>query len=182
MFPEVGRQFLQQRAAGKLVPEPLPPSQAETSAVSQNTAPTEFNITLHGESYHVRITGAGHKQEGRRHFYLTLDGQPEEILLETLDQILLTGGAAGTIKGGSKEGVRPAASKPGHVSVSMPCVVVEVKVVEGDRVTTGIPVLVTEAMKMESEIHAPVSGRVTHVYVAKGDRVMPGEALIEIEA
>ena len=181
MFPEVGRQFLQQRASGELVPEPLLPSQPETSSAAQEAAPTEFNISLHGESYHVRITGAGHDSEGQRHFYLTLDGQPEEILLETLDELLLTGGAAGAIKPGGKEGARPIASKPGHVSVSMPCVVLEVMVAEGDRVEAGKAALVIEAMKMESEIHAPVSGTVTQVYVAKGDRAMPGEALIEIE-
>lgn len=181
MFPEVGRQFLQQRAAGELVPEPLLPIQPEASSVAQDAAPTEFNISLHGESYHVRITGAGHKNEGQRHFYLTLDGQPEEILLETLDELLLTGGAAGAIRPGGKEGARPAASKPGHVSVSVPCAVVDVKVAEGERVEAGKAVLVIEAMKMESEIHAPVSGVVTHVYVAKGDRAMPGEALIEVD-
>jgi pyruvate carboxylase subunit B len=64
----------------------------------------------------------------------------------------------------------------------MPCAVVEVRVGVGDRVEGGTPVLVTEAMKMETEAHAPISGIVSHVYVAKGDRVVPGEALIEIEA
>jgi pyruvate carboxylase subunit B len=37
-------------------------------------------------------------------------------------------------------------------------------------------------MKMETEAHAPISGVVSQVYVTKGDRVVPGEALIEIEA
>ena len=76
----------------------------------------------------LQVKGAGRKSEGRRYFYLTVDGQPEEIMVETLDQILLTGGANGAIKGSAKEGVRPPASRPGHVSVTMPCVVVEVRV------------------------------------------------------
>jgi len=183
MFPDVGRQFLQQRAAGELKPEPLEPATSEEPiSASPDAAPTEFNIAVHGEQYHVQVTGAGRKSEGKRYFYLTVDGQPEEIMVETLDQILLTGGATGAIKGSAKEGVRPPASRPGHVSVTMPCVVVEVRVTVGDRVAAGTPVLVTEAMKMETEAHAPISGVVSQLYVAKGDRVVPGEALIEIEA
>ena len=63
----------------------------------------------------------------------------------------------------------------------MPGAIVDVLVKEGDEVAAGDPVLVTEAMKMETEVHAPISGRVTAVNVAKGDSVNPDEALIEIE-
>jgi pyruvate carboxylase subunit B len=42
-------------------------------------------------------------------------------------------------------------------------------------------VLVTEAMKMETEIQAPIDGTVIAVNVTKGDSVNPDDALIEIE-
>jgi pyruvate carboxylase subunit B len=42
-------------------------------------------------------------------------------------------------------------------------------------------VLVTEAMKMETEIQAPISGTVKDINVQKGDSVNPDESLIEIE-
>jgi pyruvate carboxylase subunit B len=35
-------------------------------------------------------------------------------------------------------------------------------------------------MKMETEVQAPVSGRVTAVYAQKGDSVNPDEVLVEI--
>jgi pyruvate carboxylase subunit B len=144
MFPEIGREFLQRRTAGELKPEPLEPASHEKPIIAgQDAVPTDFNIAVHGEQYHVRVTGAGRKGEGKRYFYLTVDGQPEEILVETLDEILLTGGATGAIKGSAKEGVRPPASKPGHVSVAMPCAVVEVRAAVGDRVEAGVPMLVT---------------------------------------
>jgi len=57
-----------------------------------------------------------------------------------------------------------------------------VLVAVGDKVNAGQPVLITEAMKMETEIQAPIAGSVKGVYVVKGDRVTPGEVLIEIEA
>jgi pyruvate carboxylase subunit B len=58
--------------------------------------------------------------------------------------------------------------------------VVEVLVKEGDSVTAGQGVMVIEAMKMEMEVHASVDGTVNAVYVEKGDRVTPGEILIDI--
>jgi len=42
-------------------------------------------------------------------------------------------------------------------------------------------VLITEAMKMETEVQAAIAAKVAAVQVAKGDRVHPGEILIEIE-
>ncbi len=176
MFPEVGRQFLEQRAAGTLHPEPLEPPPGDGP---QERAPTEFNIVLHGETYHVKITGAGHKGQPERHFYLTVDGVPEEALVETLDEVVLTGGAEGAV-GKAIAGRRPKPTEEGHVTTSMPGSIVEVLVKEGDEIEAGQPVLITEAMKMETEVQAPISGKVTGVYVQKGDAVNPDEVLVEI--
>ena len=177
MFPEIGRQFLEQRKAGTLVPEPLEPPPGNGP---QEAAPTEFNIVLHGETYHIKITGAGHKGQPERHFYLTVDGVPEEAIVETLDEVVLTGGAEGAV-GKAIAGRRPHPTEEGHVTTSMPGSIVEVLVKEGDEIEAGQPVLITEAMKMETEVQAPVSGKVTAVYVQKGDAVNPDEVLIEIK-
>ena len=53
---------------------------------------------------------------------------------------------------------------------------------EGDTVKAGQAVLITEAMKTETEVQAPIAGTVKAVHVAKGDRVNPGEVLTEVEA
>jgi pyruvate carboxylase subunit B len=63
----------------------------------------------------------------------------------------------------------------------MPGNIVDVLVREGDTVIAGQPVLITEAMKMETEVQAPIAGRVAGVYVQKGDAVNPDEALIDIQ-
>ena len=76
---------------------------------------------------------------------------------------------------------RKQATKEGQVTTSMPGNIVTVLVKEGDVVTAGQPVLVTEAMKMEAEVQAPIAGKIVGIFVAKGDRVTPGEVLIEIE-
>ena len=174
MFPDVGRDFLEQRASNSLVPEPLQPIIA---GGEHSPRPTEFNVTLHGETYHIQITGTGHRRQEERPFYLTVDGVPEEILVETLSELEVGSEAGHSSVKGSK---RPKASKSGDVTTSMPGTVVEVLVETGASVKAGDPVLVTEAMKMETEIQAPISGTVAAVHVEKGDSVNPDETLIEI--
>ncbi len=174
MFPDIGRKFLEEREAGTLQPEmllPIPDGTA-VSAASGEGVPTEFVIDVHGETYRVDITGVGVKGEGKRHFFLSIDGMPEEVVFEPLNNFV----------GGGSGGQRKQASGPGDVSTSMPGNVVDVLVKEGDVVKAGQPVLISEAMKMETEIQAPIAGKVKAVHVAKGDRVTPGDLLIEIEA
>ncbi len=178
MFPEIGRQFLQARRDGTLQPEPLQ-APSEEGGETPSTAPTEFNIFLHGDCYHVKVTGTGLKEESQRHFYFTVDGIPEEVRVETLSEIVLEGGAQGAVKS-SIAGKRPRPQGRGDVTTSMPGNIVDVLVREGDEVVAGQPLLVAEAMKMETEIQAPVSGVVEAVYVAKGDAVNPDETLIAI--
>jgi len=109
---------------------------------------------------------------------MTVDGVPEEILIETLSE-LENGDSEGGARSGSK---RPRPGKPGDVSTTMPGTVIDVLVEVGAGVQAGDPVLVTEAMKMETEIQAPIAGTVQAVHVAKGDSVNPDETLIEISA
>ncbi len=170
MFPDIGRKFLEERQAGTLQPEVLLPiPDASGQPVGGQGVPTEFVVDVHGESYRVDITGVSVKGEGKRHFYLAIDGMPEEVVFEPLNSYV-----------GGGEGQRRQASAPGDVSTNMPGNIVDVLVSEGDSVKAGQPLLVTEAMKMETEVQAPLSGVVKAVYVARGDRVNPGEVLIEI--
>lgn len=179
MFQDVGRQFLVARRDGKLNPEPLAAPLPSGVTAERRHSPAEFNLTLHGESYHVKMMGTGHKDRAERHFYLTVDGVPEEVVVETLDEVVLSGGTQGAIKATIK-GRRPKPKTLGDVTTSMPGNIVSVLVKVGDTVTSGQPVLVTESMKMETEIQAPIAGKVTELFVTKGDSVNPDETLIEI--
>ncbi len=167
MFPDLGREFLEQRASGTLEPEALLP--ADTGERPKTAMATEFKIDVHGESYEVAITGIGETGGGRRKIYLSMDGMPEEVIFESLNEYVAEKGEK-----------RQKATEPGHVTAPMPGNVVDVLVKVGDTVTTGQAVLVTEAMKMETEIHANVEGKILSVNVSKGDRITPGEVLMEI--
>ncbi|WP_010487758.1 sodium-extruding oxaloacetate decarboxylase subunit alpha [Pseudomonas sp. S9] len=172
MFPDIGRKYLEEREAGTLVPEvllPIPDGTGVATAGGEGV-PTEFVVDVHGESYRVDITGVGVKGDGKRHFYLSIDGMPEEVVFEPLNDF---------VAGSSDK--RKQAAGPGDVSTSMPGNIVDVLVKEGDSVKAGQSLLITEAMKMETEVQAPIDGTVKAVHVAKGDRVNPGEVLVEIE-
>ena len=190
MFPELGRNFLQERAADALKPEQLLPMGTNT-ACGPFYAANEFNVTLHGETYHIHVTGSGRPGEDARPFYVSVDGVPEEVLVETLAEIEVYGGPGGVATGSGKTkssgdkksvgGKRPRPSHQGHVTTAMPGTIVEVLVKTGQKVKAGDAVLVIEAMKMENEVQASISGTVIGVFVAKGDTVTPDEALVEIQ-
>jgi len=182
MFPDLAKTFLQERNAGTLKADPLLPKEAAATSTARY-APNEFNVTLHGETFHIKLTGSGHAGEEHRPFYVSVDGIAEEVIVETLSEIEVSGAKSNGKKKAATAGIsaRPRPSHEGCVSTAMPGSIVEVKVKAGDKVNAGDPVLVIEAMKMENEIQAPKSGVVIAVHVKKGDSVTPDETLLEIQ-
>ncbi|MDO8926266.1 MAG: sodium-extruding oxaloacetate decarboxylase subunit alpha [Sideroxyarcus sp.] len=185
MFPDLGKTFLQERNANTLKPEVLQPKEAATHT-TERYAPNEFKVTLHGETFHIKLTGSGHHGEEQRPFYVSVDGISEEVMIETLNEIEVSGGKQGGKKKAAAQqvggGNRPRPSHQGCVTTAMPGTIVDVKAKIGDKVEAGDGVLVIEAMKMENEIQAPLSGVVISVHVKKGDSVSPDETLVEIQA
>lgn len=184
MFPDLAKTFLQERNAGSLKPDPLLDKEAATASTPRYAA-NEFNVTLHGETFHIKLTGSGHRGEEQRPFYVSVDGIAEEVVVETLNEIEVSRGKGSekkkTNSTGNTASGRPRPSHEGCVTTAMPGSIVDVKVKAGDKVTAGDAVLVIEAMKMENEIQAPKSGIVVAVHVKKGDTVTPDESLLEIQ-
>jgi biotin carboxyl carrier protein len=71
--------------------------------------------------------------------------------------------------------------KSGTVSANIPGKVVTVEVSEGDSVTEGQVILILEAMKMQNEIQAPISGTVTVVHCEEGQAIEANIPLVVIE-
>lgn len=93
----------------------------------------------------------------------------------------------GDISGIAPVGAAPAvgsssASVAGGVPVKAPLAgnIFRVLVGPGQQVTEGTPVMVLEAMKMETDISAPTSGVVGSVNVKEGDSVAVGDILLTI--
>lgn len=182
LFPAAARDFFAERERGELRPEPLEPAPASGPAVAHelHLAPVEFNVTVHGETYHVRISGSGRKTDGRKPYYILVNDKLEEVHLEPIQEVL-TGVPEAPEPASIAAPKRPKPCKPGDVASPMPGRVVKVLVSHGDPVKTGDPVLIIEAMKMESRVQAPIDGRVTAMYVKDGDEIKTDETLIQLE-
>ncbi len=184
MFPDLANTFLKERNAGTLEPEELLDKE-EFSSNTNRYAPSEFNVTLHGETYHIKLTGSGNSAQHERPFHVVVDGISEEVLVETLDLIQVNNGDSQPSVSKDQNNNPKGKLRPTHdgcVTTAMPGTVIDVKVNVGDQVSAGDALIIIEAMKMENEIQAPKSGTVVGVHVAKGDSISPDTTLIEIQA
>jgi acetyl/propionyl-CoA carboxylase alpha subunit len=78
---------------------------------------------------------------------------------------------------------RPASATQHETANSpMPGQVLRILVQKGQKVKTGDPLVVLEAMKMEQTIRTTINGRVQSVLVKAGQAVAPGQMLVEIGA
>lgn len=109
-------------------------------------------------------------ENGNRTIYYAMNGQARRIYIK--DENVKT-----------NANVKPKADKtnPSHIGAQMPGSVTEVKVAVGDEVKANQPLLITEAMKMETTIQAPFDGVIKQVTVVSGDAIATGDLLIEIE-
>ncbi len=166
MFPEVGRQFLEDRANNALIPEPL---LNQSSTPKSNDSFSEYDISVHGESYHVKVAGFGKMEHGTQSCFLWIDGVPEEVIIKPESDI----------EHGFEQKTRT--FHPGDIHVAIPGVIVNVLVCVGDRVKSGQSLFVLESMKMETEIQSPRDGLVAEIFSHRGDKVTPDQVLIRLE-
>ena len=70
--------------------------------------------------------------------------------------------------------------KIGDIGATLSGSVVNVLVTKGQKVKKGDPLVVTEAMKMETTITSPIDGTVGEIYAVKGKPIISGDCLLEV--
>ena len=60
---------------------------------------------------------------------------------------------------------------PGHLGATLPGTICDIRIKEGDRVQKNMPLMVIEAMKMETTVISKVNGIVDKIYVKDGEEV-----------
>ena len=167
LYPKVFDQFIQTRQ--------------QYGNFSLLDTPTFFFGMRNGETVEIEIengkrliikleTISEADEKGNRTIYYVMNGQARRITIK--DENIKT-----------NANVKPKADKtnPNHIGAQMPGSVTEVKVSVGDEVKVNQPLLITEAMKMETTIQAPFNGVIKKVTVGNGDAIATGDLLIEIE-
>lgn len=125
-----------------------------------------------------------------RRFRITVDGTAYEVEVEELDAVSPPPSLPASVP--PPAAVRLSAAPPpapvapagapaaGDVVSPLAGVVVSVSVTVGGQVEAGQPVLVLEAMKMQTAVAAPRSGTVAAIAIGAGAAVQEGQVLITL--
>ena len=151
LFPQIGLKFLANRDNPDAF-EPPPGREPETTAAAPGAAAAGGPAT-----YTVRVNGRAYSVE------------------------VSDGGDVGTVTPQPSAAAKPAAAADGKdVPAVLAGNIFKVNVGVGDVVQEGQPLLIVEAMKMETAVSAPQAGTVSAVHVAEGDSVAVGDKLVTI--
>ena len=117
--------------------------------------------------------GVAHSDDGPASYRVTVNGKIFDVEVAPSGRVTR-----------AEQITAPAAPKPiagNAVSAALAGNVFKVLVNAGDRVQANQPIIVLEAMKMETEVSAPAEGVVSDVYVSVGDAVQVGDPLVSID-
>ena len=109
-------------------------------------------------------------EEGKRVLSFEINGSVREVTVQ--DKKL-------EVKSDKK--LKADKSNPAHVGSTIPGTVSQVFVKEGEEVKQNQPLLVLEAMKLETTVVAKQDGVIDKIYVAAGDRVNTGDLLLSFQ-
>ena len=119
----------------------------------------------------IRLKAVGElAEDGTRMVFFELNGRPRSIRISD-----------DKARAEVVERERADPVEPGSVGAPMPGVVLDVRTQAGAKVKAGDPLVVLSAMKMETVVASPVTGKVGRVAVAEGDQLSAGDLLVLIE-
>ena len=144
----------------------------------------EYKVTVDGESYSVKIGRVTDNTVD-----VTLDGNRYTVEVEAphrrpsktpkLERKRVVKTAAGAPERTSPPEV-VASAGAGDVTSPLPGKILSILVSKGDSVSEGQTVAIMEAMKMENEIEAPISGTVSEIKVKEGENVLENALIMRI--
>ncbi len=108
--------------------------------------------------------------DGTRTVFFELNGQPREVTVQDR-----------SLKAIEAARVKADPADPGQVGAPMPGVVATLAVQSNDTVAKGDRLFVMEAMKMQTTVYAPISGKVAQVHVHAGQQVDAKDLIVAIQ-
>ena len=139
---------------------------------------TTHRVTILAAGPHTSIAGGAVVEA----LALEIDGRPWRALVarERARLLVSVAGRVFAFETGEAAAGGHETVGSGTVTAPMPGKIVSVLVAEGDAVVVGQPLVVLEAMKMETTLAAEVAGRVRAVRAVAGATVAAGDVLVEI--
>lgn len=126
-----------------------------------------------GKTFMIKLLEVGKlDHEGYKVLVFEVDGNRREIKIKDKNNKVIQ-------ESFSTEMADP--SNVSEVGAPIPGTVLSILVVEGDSVTENQPLLVVEAMKMETRIVATTSGIIESINVKEGQQVKVGELLVKMK-
>ena len=120
-----------------------------------------------------------------RHVTLSIAGRTHRVLYDAERGHVFVGSAGHVFEFVPGEEAAAEAAGAGHfvpeISSPMPGKVLQVLVAVGDEVEADAPLLLLEAMKMETTVRATHRARVVELRVETGGMVGPGDVLVKLE-
>ena len=157
MYPQVFLVFAQERQLyGDVSVLPTPQFYYGMEPGEEITAELEPGKTL---IIKFLTVGEPHP-EGKRTVFFELNGQPREVTVQDK-----------TLKVRKVERAKADPSNAGHVGAPIPGAITTIMVETGETVSKGDRLLVIEAMKMQTTIYSPVSGKVMEKRAKVGETV-----------
>ena len=123
---------------------------------------------------------------------VNVDGEDFEVSMEKegdfwkvevegkIFSIKVDGSKGGSLSPRKKKGARKA-KRSGVVSSSIPGKIISISVSQDEFVSEGDGIMILEAMKMQNEIQAPISGKITELNCEPGDSIEANSPLMVIE-
>jgi 3-methylcrotonyl-CoA carboxylase alpha subunit len=145
-----------------------------------------LQATVDGRAHHVRRIADGAARDGdggaASEMLLAVDGRVwRAFAVRAGDRVLVSvDGRAHAFDLGEAPRRGAAAVGRGLTVAPMPGKVLQVLVVPGDAVEPGQPLVVLEAMKMETTLRAEIAGTVTVVRASPGAMTEAGAPLVEV--
>jgi pyruvate carboxylase len=123
-----------------------------------------------GKTLIIKLNTVGKVQgDGTRAVYFELNGNNRSVVIRDR-----------SVKSDKADRVKAEKSNPCHIGAPMPGKVLKINVKAGDAFKTGDVLMVTEAMKMETNIKAKTDGAVTAVKFKEGEAVEKEDLVIVV--
>ncbi len=154
---------------------------ARPPAASPPPAPTGFSVTVNGAPFEVTMKDDVAIVDGVAYSVSVTESSAEASAPAPAGRPA-TQPPAATVETAPSEKTQAAKPKPASVDAQtveapLPGLVLRIIASAGASIAKGETILVVESMKMETEIHAPVSGTIAEIPVSQGDQVQSGDVL-----